>query len=360
MIVGLGDAAFPEEPAGQTTQTDNGLDAQIAALKLEIKTIEKEIQAHEAARQIDQEAIKEKKRREIADLTRQVNSFQLALDHEQKRVQHFQTEIARREGKLAEHQQILASQPDSEYYDEQVVSLKSQNEQLGHELKELHREIANEVGEDFDIDELLQGGGNERKRLEELQRLQAEYAKVQSQTVNERIKQTIEKAADKRAEGVDQLVTQKAELEVANDAMRNKIQRTRAKCDSLEEASRALRMMDVLLTEKLEHDKELIFHLEEFQEQNPARETRMPDPETPPVTDEIVEQLRMQQMIIQGLFYKLGLAQKELASHTVPESFSFLVDQLDQLHGRCHMLQGSLLKREAAETQKIEGHIGEE
>jgi chromosome segregation ATPase len=362
MILGLGDTAFPNDSPNQTTNTpiENALDNQIAALKLEIKTIEKEIQAHEAARQIDEEALKEKRRKEIADLTRQVNSFQKALDHEQKRVQHFQTEIARREGKLAEQQQILASQPDSEYYDEQVVSLNSQNEQLLNELRELRREIANEVGDDFDVDELLQSGGNERKRLEELQRLQAEYAKLQSQSVNERIKQTIEKAADRRAEGVDQLLGQKGELEEKNDTMRTKIQKTRAKCDSLEEASRALRMMDVLLTEKLEHDKELIYHLEEFQGQNPARATVLPDPETPPVTDEIVEQLRTQQMIIQGLFYKLGLAQRELATQTIPESFSFLVDQLDQLHGRCKMLQGSLLRREAAETQKIEAHIGEE
>jgi chromosome segregation ATPase len=362
MIFGLGDAPFPDDPPSQSPSEPSVdlLDSQIASLKLEIKTIEKEIQAHQAARQIDQEATTEKKQKEIADLTRQVTSFQRALEHEQKRIQHFQTEVARREGKLAEQQQLLAAQPDSEYYEEQVVALKSQNEQLAQELKELHREIANEAGEDFDIDDLLQSGGSEmRKRADELQRLQAEFAKLQGQAVDGRIKQSIERAADRNAQEADQLLSQKADLEAANETMRNKIKRTRAKCDSLEEASRALRMMDVLLTEKLAHDKGLIEHLEEFQASN-AESLTLPEPETPPVTYEIVEQLRTQQMIIEGLFYKLGLAQKELSTYTVPDSFQFLVDQLDQLQGRCQMLQGNLLRREAAETQKIEGHIGED
>jgi hypothetical protein len=68
----------------------------------------------------------------------------------------------------------------------------------------------------------------------------------------------------------------------------------------------------------------------------------------------------MQQMIVQGLFYKLAVAQRELAANTVPASFGFLVEQLEQLTQRCLFLQQGLLKREAAETEKIEGHIGEE
>jgi hypothetical protein len=117
--------------------------------------------------------------------------------------------------------------------------------------------------------------------------------------------------------------------------------------------------MDVLLNEKLRHDTDLIMHLEEFQNANPETYV-LPEEETPPVTPEIVEQLRTQQVIIQGLFYKLAIAQRELAHSTVPESFGFLVEQLDALNKRCMFLQKELLKREAAETEKIETHIGDE
>ena len=361
MIFGLADGAYadytpPEDPAQPKA---NPLDAQIEALKLEIKTIEHEIQVHQAAQQIDEEASTEKKQKEIADLTRQVQSFQRSLEHEQKRVKHFETEIAKKEGKYAEQQQQLATQPDSEFYDEQAAALKAQNEQLEQELKDLHKDIANEVGEDFDIDELLKSGGTSKQRAEKLQRLNAECAKLKSQAVDYRVKSAVEGAADKVNKGLDQLLERKAQLEVSNETMRNKINRSRTKCDELEEESRALRMMDVLLAEKLKHDDDLIKHLEQIQGQNPNR-TELPEEETPPVTEELVAQLRAQQNIVKGLLYKLGLAQRELAEYTVPAAFEYLVDQLNQLNHRCMMLQKNLLKREAAETAKIEQHIGEE
>lgn len=348
-----------DNPIAPASSPSDSLDSQLDSLKLELKTLEREIQVQRTARQLNEESSTEHKQQEIADLNRQISSFQRALDYEHKRAQHFQTEIALREGRLTEQQQILASQPDSEYFDEQAASIKAQNDQQSQELRDLHRDIANEVGDDFNIDEILQSGGTERKRAEELQHLQGEVAKLQSQAVNSRIQQSLDRAACKVVQGVDQLLTQKAELEVSIDTLRNQITRARTKLDSLEEANRALRLMDVLLNEKLRHDSDLIQHLEEFQNANPETYV-LPEEEVPPVSTEIVEQLRMQQVIIQGLFYKLGVTQRELTEYTVPESFGFLVEQLDALNKRCLFLQRSLLQRESAETEKIEAHMGEE
>ena len=361
MICGLADSAYadytpPEDPSQPKA---NPLDAQIEALKLEIKKIEHEIQVHQAAQQINEEASTEKKQKEIADLARQVQSFQRSLEHEQKRVKHFETEIAKKEGKYAEQQQQLATQPDSEFYDEQVATLKAQNDQLEQELKDLHRDIANEVGEDFDIDELLKAGSTAKQRNEKLQRLNAECAKLKSQAVDSRVKSAVEGAADKVNKGLDQLLERKAQLEVSNDTMKNKINRNRTKCDELEEENRGLRMMDVLLAEKLKHDEDLIKHLQQIHASDPTK-VELPEEDTPPVTEELVAQLRAQQNIIKGLLYKLGVAQRELAEYTVPSAFEYLVDQLGQLNQRCMILQKNLVKREAAETAKIEKHIGEE
>jgi chromosome segregation ATPase len=360
MIFPLGDQIYVnDDPIPSPSLPSDNLDSQLDSLKLELKTLEREIQIQRTAHQLNDESSTERKQQEIADLNRQISSFQRALDYEHKRAQHFQTEIARHEGRLTEQQQILASQPDSEYFDEQAASFKSQNDQLSQELRDLHRDIANEVGDDFNIDEILQSGGNERKRAEELQHLQGEVAKLQSQAVTSRIQQSLDRAACKAVQGVDQLLTQKAELEVAIDTLRNQITRIRTKLDSLEEANRALRLMDVLLNEKLQHDADLIQHLEEFQNGNPETYV-LPEEEIPEVTIAIVEQLRMQQVIIKGLFYKLAMAQRELIGYTVPESFEFLVEQLDALNKRCLFLQKSLMQREAAETEKIEAHLGEE
>lgn len=355
MIFGIGDNAYadyepPNDNSGDSSQNDP-LDQQIEALKVEIKTIEKEIQVREAANQLNEESTAEQKQKEISDLERQITSFQKSLQLEQKRVDHFQKEITKREGKPIEA-------PPPDLTDETAAAIKAQNDQLQSELDSLYKDIQNEVGEGFDIDALLKTGGSSRKRAEELQRLQAEYAKMQSQAIDSRIKDGVGEAADRVNKELDALLEQKAELEVHNETMKNRIDKMRVKCDSLEEESRALRMMDVLLTEKLNHDKDLIKHLQEFKDKNAPEQ--LPEEEIPPVTEEFVEQLKSQQNIIKGLNWKLVLAQKELDQYTVDESFSFLSDQLGQLNQRCQQLVVKILKREASETEKIESHIGDE
>lgn len=362
MIFGLADNAFGDyEPQEQEDPVPSvsPLDSQIDALKVEIKTLEREILAQQAARQLNEEASEEKKQKELADLTRQIQSFKKSFEYEQKKVKHFELEIAKREGRLAEQQQALALQPDSEFYDEQAVAITAQNNALEQELRDLHKDIANEVGEGFDIDALLKTGGTARKRSEKLQKLRAEYSRLQGQAMDSKVKSAVDEAAGKANKNIEELIEKKAQLEVSNDTMRNKISRNRAKCDALEEESRALRMMDILLDEKLKHDEELIKHLRKFQDENPENLV-LPEEEVPPVTYELVDQLRTQQNIIKGLLYKLGLAQKEMAEYTVPESFEFLVEQLGQLNQKCKSLSKALLTREAIATDKIERHVQEE
>ena len=354
MIFGIGDNAYadyepPNDESGDTNPNDP-LDAQIESLKVEIKTIGKEIQVREAANQLNEESTAEQKQKEISDLERQIASFQKALQFEQKRTEHFQKEITKREGKPIEA-------PPPDLTDETAAAIKAQNDQLQSELDSLHRDIQNEVGDNFDIDALLKSGGTSRKRAEELQRLQAEFAKMQSQAIDSRIKDGVGEAADRVNKELDALLEQKAELEVQNETMKNRINKMRVKCDSLEEESRALRMMDVLLTEKLTHDSDLIKHLQEFKDKNAPEQ--LPEEEIPPVTEEFIEQLKAQQNIIKGLNWKLVQAQKDLDHYTVDESFSFLSDQLGQLNQRCQQLVVKILKREASETEKIENHIGE-
>ena len=355
MIFGIGDNNYADYEPPQDEENNEAskdpLDVQIDSLKLEIKTIEKEIQVKEAANLLNEESTAEQKQKEIADLERQIASFQRALQLEQKRTDHFQKEITKREGKPIEP-------PPPDLTDETVAMIKSQNDQLQQELEALYKDIQNEVGDDFDIDALLKAGGTSRKRAEELQKLQAEYAKKQSQAIDSRIKDGIGEAADRVSKELEALLQQKAELEVSNETMKNRIDKMGQKCDALEEESRALRMMDVLLSEKLTHDAELIKHLKELHDKNLPEE--LPEEETEPVTEDFVEQLKSQQNIIQGLNWKLVLAQKDLDSYTVDESFSFLSDQLCQLNQRCQQLLSRFLQRKASETEKIEQHINEE
>ncbi|OHT05642.1 hypothetical protein TRFO_26525 [Tritrichomonas foetus] len=351
MIFGIADNAYANyEPPQDDSENDqvDPLDAQIESLKNEIRAIEKEIQVREAAKQLNEDSTAEQKAKEISDLERQIASFTKAIQFEQKRVAHFQSEITKREGKPVEA-------PPPDMTDETVAAIKSQNDQLQSELEALYKDIQNEVGEDFDIDKMLQQGSTAKNRADELQKLKAEYAKRQSQAVDSRIRDGVGQAADRVSKELDQLLQQKAELEVGNETMKNSISKARQRCDALEEESRALRMMDVLLNEKLTHDRDLLIHLMEIKEKNTPAE--LPEEDTPPVTEEFVEQLRSQLNIIKGLNWKLVLAQKDLDRYTIDESFSFLADQLGQLNARCQQLVEKILKREASETQKIEQHI---
>lgn len=329
-------------------------DDRIRALKAEILQLQKQIQIKEAEQQLNQDVSSEKKQKEINDYEKQISSFTRALEHEKKRQEKYQAEIAKREGRMVNEQELIENSTD-----ETVVSLRAQNEQFASELKALHQDIANEVGEGYDIDELLKNGSSERKRAEELQKLQAEVSKLQGQAVDKKVKNSIDGAADRVSKGLNDLIQQKAELEVKNEQMKVKIHKFRARVDSLEEESRAMRMMDVLLIEKLKHDAELIQHLEEYQENN-QEQLELPCEETPPVTSDIVEQLKNQQNIVKGLCWKLSQSQKELSNYTVPDSFEFLCEQLSTINQRCIQLQKTLLKREAAETEKIEMHIGDD
>jgi hypothetical protein len=341
MIFGLGDRDFglddPDPP-------DDPVDAQIESLKQEIRTLETQIQVQSAARELDAESSVERKQREVADLQRQLVSFQHALEYEQRRATKFQTEMARREGRLAEQQQQLVSQSDTEFFDKQAADLRAQNEQLGRELRDLRGDLANEVGEGFDIDAILQSGGGERRRIEELQSLQAEVGRLQQQDVTAWTRRGLDKAASRATAGTDQLLSHRAGLEAQVDQMHNKIEKARAKLDGLEEANHALRLMDVLLQEKLRHDEELIRHLGEFQDSNPQHLV-LPEEDVQPLTEEFIEQLKMQRVIVQGLLYKLGLAQKELSANTVAVGYECLAGQVAQLWRRCKFLQTQLLKR---------------
>ena len=343
MIFGIADNAYNDDSSG-----DDQLDTRLTALRDEIRALEKEIQVQSAAKHLNDSSAAEKKQKEAADLERQVVSLGKALDHEQRRVSHFMSEITRREGKTPD-------QPAPDTSEETAASIKAQNEQLQVELDQLHKEIMNEVGDDFDIDALLKKGSTARQRADELQRLQAEYAKRQTQAVDSRVKDVVGHAADRINKELDALLKQRAELEVRIGTLRNSVAKTRIRCDALEEESRALRMMDVLLNEKLAHDRDLLIHLLEIKEKNAPAE--IPEEDTPPVTEEFVEQLRSQQNIIRGLSWKLTQCQKDLDKYTVDESFSFLTDQLSQLNQKCQLLLNRLLKREASETQKIEQHI---
>jgi chromosome segregation ATPase len=352
MIFGLGDPTYIADESYQppgSGPTVDPLDTQIQALKTEIKALGREIESQSAAKQLNEDAIAEQKRKEITNLNRQVASFQKALELEQKRIQHYQTEIAKREGVL---QPAPSQSVDAESVEEQISTIKAQNDALSQELTALQRELANECGENYDIDELLKAGGSAKTRADELQKLQAEFVKAQGEVIAIRVKHDVDRAADKAAHGLEQLSRDKAQLEIEIESMVSKIGKSRVRCDALEEESRALRMMDVLLSEKLKHDQDLIAHLREM-----SNNDVLVEEEAPPVTEEIIDQLRNQQMILRGLFYKLGVAQKELMDCTVTDGFGVLVDQLRQLNERCGVLQKRVLKQEMTETGRVESHL---
>ncbi|KAH0787031.1 hypothetical protein GPJ56_009029 [Histomonas meleagridis] len=354
MFVGIGDDPNLDDNLDLNSDHDtiNPLDATIESIKQEIKAIEKEIQVQETTKQFNLEAQKEKNQKEIIGLDRQLTSLTKAVEYEEKRINKYQTNIAKIEGKTIEQQQ-----PQTNLTDDTINSIRTQNEALSKELKELYQEIANECGDDFDIDALLKKGGSSKARQDELQALQAEYAKLQGEAIDSRKHYGIGEAADRVNKSLESLITQKATLELSNEKMKSKISKIRAKCNSLEEESHALRTMDILLTEKLSHDRELISHLEELNGEK--TEKNLAEQKVPPVTEEFVEQLKSQQNIVKGLCWKLAEAQMELSEFQVSDSYSDLVDQLNQINKKCLQLQKKLLQKEAKETKNIELHIGE-
>ena len=351
MIFGFADVHFSDGEQEETQQEEiqrDPLDVQIEALQLEIKTLEKEIQIKEAEQKLDDDSTNERRQKQIADMERQISSFSHSIEFEQKRLAHYQTEITKLEGKPL-------PEPEPDTSDEQIAAVTASNEQLSLELKSLYRDIANECGPDFNIDELLKSNGSTAaQRVHELQSLQAEISKYREQDYRQ-IK-GVDEALDKVSKIVDPLLAQKGDLEVEIASLKGKISRSREKVDKLEDESRALRMMDVLLQEKLEHDADLIPHLRELNEQ---KSKPIMEEEVPKVTSEFVEQLRAQERIVQGLCWKLAQAQKELENQTVPESFTFLTQQLQQLNGRCIQLQNEFLKREIRVTNAVAEHIEE-
>lgn len=373
MIFGLSDAAyldntksiFPQvssdnkEKQNETTDSkdsgggENGddelslLDKQIETIKAEIKALDKEIQVKEAQRFVEDDVNKERRIKELYELEKQVNNLTKAEEHEKARIGHFEAEIYRREKKQLPPQLIDTS-------DEVVQQLTKISDELTAELKSLRSELAAEVGDDFDIDEIIKTKGSAKKRAEELQSLQAVVSKATSTYVDSRRQNEISQAGKKAKIGVDTLMAQKKSLMNDVQDMKQQIKKARAKVDGLEEESRALRMLDVLLDEKLKHDAELIKHLQDHQSPN---DMELPEMDIPPVTEETIFQLRAQQNIIKGLCFKLSLSQKELMGREVPENLSFMVDQLYQLNKKCIELQKKFLVKEEKHTDAIEQHI---
>ena len=332
---------------GKNDEESIRLDQQIEAIKAEIKALDKEIQVKEAQKFIEDDITKERRIKELSELEKQVNNLTKAEEHEKVRIDHFEAEIFRREKKQLPPQLIDTS-------DEVIQQLTKISDELTAELKSLRSELAAEVGDDFDVDEIIKTKGSAKKRAEELQSLQAIVSKATSTYVDSRRQTEISQAGKKAKIGVDTLMAQKKSLINDIQEMKQQIKKTRVKVDSLEEESRALRMLDVLLNEKLKHDAELIKHLQDHQS---ANDMELPEMDVPPVTEEIIFQLRAQQNIIRGLCFELSLAQKELMEREVPENLSFMVDQLYQLNRKCIELQKKFLVREEKHTDEIEQHV---
>ncbi|EAY18736.1 hypothetical protein TVAG_267680 [Trichomonas vaginalis G3] len=342
MLFGLGDNNYDYAPPHQVDENDL-LDEQIASLKAEIKAIEKEIQTKEAAALLQEDVSKEKKQRELADLEKQVANLTKAVEHENSRVNHYQSEIIRRETK-----QPPPPQPDTN--DETVSQLMQQSEQLTEELKQIQSDLIAEVGEDYDVDEIIKTGGSSKKRADELQSLQALVSKNQSTYVDARRLDEINEAGKKIRSGVDTLVSQKQQLTKDISSLKEKVSKYQKKANALEEQNRALKTMDVLLTEKIQNDQELLSHLEEIDNQ---RVHELPEPEVTPVSYDFISQLHTQLQIVRGLCWKLCLAQKEVSNYQVPEQFSFLADQLSQINKRCIQLENAFIAREDEATEQI-------
>lgn len=349
MIFGLGDTNYDISLPQQYNENDP-LDEQIDTLKQEIKVLEKEIQAKEAAAMLQEDVSKEKKQRELADLERQVANLTKAVEHENTRINKYQTEIVRRETKQA-------PPPPPDTSDEITAQLIQQSDALAEELKQIQNDLIQEVGEDYDLDAIIQTGGSSKKRADELQALQALVSKTQSTYVDARRLDEINEAGKKIRSGVDTLVSQKQQLVKDVADLKEKVSKYQKKANALEEQNRALKTMDVLLTEKLQHDKDLIMHLDEIDNQ---RVHELPEPEVTPVSYDFISQLHTQLQIVRGLCWKLALAQKEVANYQVPEQFSFLADQLSQINKRCIQLEHAFIQREDAFTDKIVKYLEEQ
>ena len=346
MIFGLGDIPYDNDTSQQDSNADP-LDQQIEGLKAEIKAIEKEIQTKEAAQLLQEDVSKEKKQKELHDLERQVANLTKAVEHEEARITHYQQEIIKRETKQA-------PPPVADTSDETVQSITQQNQQLQAELKALQNDLIAEVGEDYDVDEIIKTGGSAKKRAEELQSLQAIVSKATSTYVDAKRQEEISEAGKKVIRSVDMLMSQKQELQKEVAELRSRIKKYQSKVNSLEEQNRALKTLEVLLNEKLEHDSDLIKHLQELDDETVHE---LPEMEVEPVSYEYIQQLLAQQQIVKGLCWKLAQCQMEVAKFQVPESFSFLADQLGQINKRCIQLENAFLDREAEATDKIQKYL---
>ena len=244
--------------------------------------------------------------------------------------------------------------PVADTTDETVQSITQQNQQLQQELSALKKDLISEVGEDYDLDEIIKTGGSSKKRAEELQRLQAIISKATNPYVDAKRLEEISEAGKKVYRSVDMLVSQKQQLITEIAEMKAKVKKYRTKVDSLEEENRALKTLDVLINEKLQHDDELIKHLQEMEDE---KVHELPEMEVEPVSDEYIQQLLAQQQIVKGLCWKLAEAQKEVAKYQVPESFSFLADQLGQINKRCIQLEKAFMDRESNVTNEIQKYL---
>ena len=347
MIIGLADVNYNDDNVPASDPGLDPLDQQIQSLKAEIKAIEKEIQAKEAAQLLQEDVSKEKKQRELQDLEKQVNNLTKAVEHEQARIQHYQQEIIKRETKQA-------PPPVADTSDETVQSITQQNQQLAQELKALQNDLISEVGEDYDVDEIIKTGGSAKKRAEQLQSLQALVSKATSTYVDAKRQEEISEAGKKVIKSVDMLMGQKQQLQSEVSELKGRIKKFQSKVNSLEEQNRALKTLEVLLNEKLEHDADLIKHLKEIDDETVHE---LPEMEIEPVSYEYIQQLLAQQQIVKGLCWKLAQCQMEIAKFEVPESFAFLADQLGQINKRCIQLENAFLDREATATEKIQKYL---
>jgi len=349
MIYGISDLNIDESNMESYEPETDPLDKHINSLKHEIKILEKDFITKNAEKQLNDEVIKERRRKEATELERQINNLTKANEHEQTKVTFYQNEITKRET----NQPVL---PPPDTTDETINLIRQQNESLSEEIKKIHQELQSEVGEDYDIDQIIKTGGSSKQRAQELQRLQAQYAKSQCTYVDAKRTDEINEAGKKIQRNLELLIQQKDQLQLEIQEMRSQIAKTQNKVDSMEEENRALRMIDVLLNEKLGHDFILIEHLRESLKDD---EEELPEMEIPPLTDTFIQQLYAQQNIVRGLIWKLCLSQKDVARNQVPPSFSFLADQLGQLNKKCIQLQNAFLEREMTATLKIQEKLDE-
>lgn len=342
MIFGLTD----QNSDGESNPQYDSLDTQIQSLRKEIKYFKNQIQVKEAENAINSQGNSDKKEKELKELQKQVDTLKQSNDFELSRIQKAQIQI-----NYLENQQV--DLPPNDNSEDILRQINSQNELITNELNLVRTALANEVGEDFDIGQILQTGGSAKKRAEELQKLQAIFAKSQSAFANTRRTKELNKVANKVQNEIIKLLSEKAKMKDEIEEMKNLIQTNRVKCDDLEEANRALRMMDVLLTEKIDHDKELLTHLEN----EPQREGIQVDDDIPELSVSFIDQLLAQQMIFKGICYKLGNAQAQLSSLEIDNSFLHLVEQLNQMNKRCIDLQNQIINREKQETESILNYL---